>query len=80
MPVPREPARSESGVALILVLIFTVLLYAIVADLVTTARTARLTGENEALIAQVAELSEASAAVEIEGARYPDEFMKMSGR
>ena len=28
---------------------------------------------------EVAELSEASAAVKIEGARYPDEFMKMSG-
>ena len=29
--------------------------------------------------AEVAELSEASAAVKIEGARYPDEMMKMSG-
>jgi aryl-alcohol dehydrogenase-like predicted oxidoreductase len=28
---------------------------------------------------EVAEISEASAAIKIEGARYPDEFMKMSG-
>lgn len=45
--------RSEQGIALILVLIFTILLYAIVADLVTTARTARLVGENASLIARM---------------------------
>jgi type II secretory pathway component PulK len=44
---------AESGVALILVLIFTVLIYALVAELVTTARTARLTGENDALLARM---------------------------
>ncbi len=45
--------ESESGAALILVLIFTVLLYALVAELQVTGRTARLTGENDALLARM---------------------------
>ncbi len=36
-----------------MVLIFSILLYALVADLVTTARTARLTGENDVLVARM---------------------------
>jgi hypothetical protein len=39
--------------ALIMVLIFTILLYAMTAELVTTAQTARLTGENDVLIARM---------------------------
>ncbi|MEM7201286.1 MAG: hypothetical protein AAF628_13525 [Planctomycetota bacterium] len=54
----RRPLRlgapgPESGVALIMVLIFTVLLYVLVAELVVTARMARLTGENDALLARM---------------------------
>ncbi len=45
--------NEECGAALILVLIFTVLLFALIADLVTTARTSRLIGENDALIARM---------------------------
>ena len=48
---PKESA--ESGVALILVLIFSILLYIIVAELVTTGRTARLVGENAALLSRM---------------------------
>ena len=39
--------------ALIMVLIFTVLLYAMTSELVTTAQTAKLTGENDVLIARM---------------------------
>ena len=50
----REPApQHEQGMALIMVLIFTILLYAMVSELVTTAQTARLTGENDLLLAQM---------------------------
>lgn len=52
-PQRPDPRAPEGGAALILVLIFTVLLYAMVAELVVTARTARLTGENDALLAQM---------------------------
>jgi hypothetical protein len=45
--------ESERGAALILVMIFTVLLYALVAELQVTGRTARLTGENDALLARM---------------------------
>ncbi len=49
----RAVARSQRGIALIMVLIFVVLLYVLVAELVVTARLARLSGENEALLARM---------------------------
>jgi len=45
--------RSERGIALILVLIFSILLYVLVTELVVTARSARSTGENDALLARM---------------------------
>ena len=45
--------RSEQGFALVLVIIFTVLLVAIVTELITTAKMARLTGENDALLSRM---------------------------
>ncbi|MEZ5964772.1 MAG: type II secretion system protein GspK [Planctomycetota bacterium] len=50
--VPR-PAAHERGFALIMVLILSILLYVIIAELVTTARMARFTGENDALLARM---------------------------
>ena len=50
--VPR-PGDPEGGVALILVLLFTVLLYVITAELVTSARLSRLAGENDTLLAKM---------------------------
>jgi type II secretory pathway component PulK len=44
---------DQRGVALVLVLIFSILLYVLVAELVTTARMARLTGENDALLVRM---------------------------
>ncbi len=50
-PTPtRTPAEDASGMALVLVLIFTVLIYVLVAELVTTAQMARLTGENDGVL------------------------------
>ncbi|MGA1525205.1 MAG: hypothetical protein ACO4CZ_14665, partial [Planctomycetota bacterium] len=49
----RSPRPDQDGMALIMVLIFTVLLYAMTSELVTTAQTAKLTGENDVLIAQM---------------------------
>ena len=51
-PSARSHAASR-GLALVLVMIFTVLLYVLVAELVVTARMARLTGENDALLAAI---------------------------
>jgi type II secretory pathway component PulK len=51
-PDPRS-RTDEQGMALIMVLIFTVLLYAMVSELVTTAQTARLTGLNDLLLARM---------------------------
>ncbi|MDA0375006.1 MAG: type II secretion system protein GspK [Planctomycetota bacterium] len=48
---PSQP--QQEGMALIMVLIFTVLLYAMTSELVTTAQTAKLTGENDVLIARM---------------------------
>lgn len=45
--------RREDGIALVLVIIFTILLYVLVAELVVTARMQRLTGENDALMARM---------------------------
>jgi type II secretory pathway component PulK len=54
MSSPHRSARAnEQGIALIMVLIFTVLLYVMVAELVTTAQMQRLTGENDALLARM---------------------------
>ncbi len=53
MAMRMRGRADQGGVALILVLIFTVLLYVIVAELVTTARMSRLTGENDALLARM---------------------------
>lgn len=53
MAMRMRGQADQGGVALILVLIFTVLLYVIVAELVTTARMSRLTGENDALLARM---------------------------
>ena len=49
-PGSLVPGEAQRGVALILVLIFTVLLYALIADLVVTARSARLSGDGDALL------------------------------
>ena len=45
--------RNQEGFALVLVIIFTVLLVAIVTELITTAKMARLTGENDALLSRM---------------------------
>lgn len=50
-PIPNR--RNEGGFALVLVIIFTVLLVAIVTELITTAKLARLTGENDALLSRM---------------------------
>ncbi len=48
----RTPDRQE-GFALVMVLILSVLLYVVVAELVTSARMSRFTGENDALLARM---------------------------
>lgn len=48
-----EPRPRESGIALILALIFSILLYILVAELVVSARLLRVTGENDALLARM---------------------------
>lgn len=55
VPVPAQvvDGAPERGVALIMVLLFTVLLYVITAELVTSAQLARLSGENDILLAQM---------------------------
>ena len=52
-PTPPARSASESGVALVLVLIFSILLYILVAELVVAGRMVRQTGENEALLARM---------------------------
>jgi hypothetical protein len=53
-PVPVRGSRSdESGVALVLALIFSILLYILVAELVVAGRMVRATGENDALLARM---------------------------
>lgn len=49
----RPGAAAESGVALVLTLIFSILLYILVAELVVTGRMVRATGENDALLARM---------------------------
>ena len=53
MSKPLPEPRGDEGIALVLVIIFTVLLYVLVAELVVTARMQRLTGENDALLARM---------------------------
>ena len=54
-PVPRRRPNAagdpQSGVALVMALIFSILLYILVADLVVSSRMVRATGENDALLA-----------------------------
>ena len=45
--------QDQQGFALVLVLIFTMLLFVLVTELVETAKKARLTGENDALLARM---------------------------
>lgn len=53
-PVPVRGSRSdEGGVALVLALIFSILLYILVAELVVAGRMVRATGENDALLARM---------------------------
>lgn len=54
-PVVRRSAGrdGESGVALVLALIFAILLYVLVAELVVSGRMVRATGENDALLARM---------------------------
>jgi len=53
-PVPARGSRSdEGGVALVLALIFSILLYILVAELVVAGRMVRATGENDALLARM---------------------------
>lgn len=53
-PTPMTPtAGRERGVALILALIFSILLYVLVAQLVVSGKMVRLTGENDALMARM---------------------------
>ena len=44
---------SERGVALVMALIFSILLYILVAELVVSSRMVRATGENDALLARM---------------------------
>ncbi|MFN9331757.1 MAG: hypothetical protein ACK6D1_04065 [Planctomycetota bacterium] len=50
---PDDGQRDERGVALVLALIFSILLYILVAELVVAARMVRATGENDALLARM---------------------------
>ena len=46
-------ADSEAGVALVMAMIFSILLYILVAELVVSSRMVRATGENDALLARM---------------------------
>jgi hypothetical protein len=50
---PSRRAAGERGVALVLTLIFAILLYILVAELVVSGRMIRATGENDALLARM---------------------------
>lgn len=52
-PGPDAEASPESGVALVMALIFSILLYILVAELVVSSRMVRATGENDALLARM---------------------------
>ncbi|MBL8754760.1 MAG: general secretion pathway protein GspK [Planctomycetes bacterium] len=54
MRTPPDPTSSaERGVALVLALIFSILLYILVAELVVSGRMVRATGENDAMLARM---------------------------
>ena len=58
MSTPREqrrggPPNGEAGFALVMVVIFSVLVFVLVSELVVTARMARSTGQNDALMARM---------------------------
>lgn len=48
-----DPRTAESGIAIVLALIFSILLYILVAELVVAGRMVRQTGENDALLARM---------------------------
>lgn len=50
---PAAHRTSEQGIALVLALIFSILLYILVAELVVAGRMVRATGENDALLARM---------------------------
>lgn len=50
---PPAASADQRGVALVLTLIFAILLYILVAELVVTGRMVRATGENDALLARM---------------------------
>jgi hypothetical protein len=52
-PSARAHRPGEQGVALVLALIFSILLYILVAELVVAGRMVRATGENDALLARM---------------------------
>ncbi|MCA8952105.1 MAG: hypothetical protein KDE27_21525, partial [Planctomycetes bacterium] len=53
MSDPTQNRAGERGVALVLTLIFAILLYILVAELVVSGRMVRATGENDALLARM---------------------------
>lgn len=53
VPQPPLPDVRERGIALVLALIFSILLYILVAELVVAGRMVRATGENDALLARM---------------------------
>ncbi|MBZ0153337.1 MAG: hypothetical protein K8J09_17570, partial [Planctomycetes bacterium] len=52
-PHRRESAAGQDGIALVLAMIFSILLYILVAELVVAGRMVRATGENDALLARM---------------------------
>ena len=52
-PSRASERNAEHGVALVLTLIFSILLYILVAELVVAGRMVRSTGENDALLARM---------------------------
>lgn len=52
-PSPKPRTNRESGMALMMVLILSILLYAMVTEIVTTSQTARLVGENELVLVRM---------------------------
>lgn len=53
LPTDRRHGDAERGVALVLTMIFAILLYILVAELVVSGRMIRATGENDALLARM---------------------------
>lgn len=51
--IGRDARGDESGVALVMALIFSILLYILVAELTINSRMVRVTGENDALLARM---------------------------